>query len=265
MDCLIYSSCRMHKWFTPTEIHTRFCSHRELKAALVLFPATKQDSSSLTCDWKCSEQTLPIRATSYQTQSGAQVQSVQTPCAKVAHRARGFPAQDVRCLRQCLIPGDQPKSRGSYILALSAGLTIINSMWFSAQSDTAPRPQTCPLINQTSVGFTARGRGLQCGNWRGKNISHLSARETCTAHAGSLAAARATSPVGGREQSERERVVSFVSSPPVVITRMILDLIDLLIPWSALWLQLRAYVINHWPWNPEMGSSLGPAVSQLLF
>lgn len=60
-----------------------------------------------------------------------------------------------------------------------------------------------------------------------------------------------------------ENCRSFVSSSPVVIARTILDLIDLLIPWPSLWVQLCVDVIG--PWNPEMDVSLGPAVSQLPF
>lgn len=264
MDCLISSSCRMHKSFTPTENHSRLASHCKLKPALLVFPASKQDLSSLTCDWKCSEQTPPIRATSYLTQSGVHMQSVQTPCAKVALYASGLHAQeDVTCLRQSLISADHLKSRGSYTFVLSAGPTIINLMWFSSQFNPAPRPQTCPLINQTSLGFTARGRRLQCGNWRGENISHLvqgSERSINVHRACMISVGKSHFP---RRRERAERVVSFVSSSPDGITRTLLDWIDLLAPWPSLRLQLCAYVISHWPWTPEMDSSPGPAVSQL--
>lgn len=254
----------MHKSFTTTENHSSSASHRELKAAPLLFLESKQDSSPLTCDWKWSEQTPPIRATSYLTQSSVHMQSVKTLCAKVALCASGLHAQeDVTCLRQSLITADQLKSRGSYTLVLSAGPTIINLMWFSSQFNPAPRPQTCPLINQTTLGFTARGRRLQCGNCRGENISHLvqaSERSINVHRACMTSVGKSHFP---RRRERAERVVSFVSSSPDGITRTLSDLIDLLVPWPSLRLQLCAYVISRWPWNLEMDSSPGPAVSLL--
>lgn len=174
---------------------------------------------------------------------------MQTPWAKGALYASGLRAQDVIRLRQSLNPGDQTTSPGSYFLVLSAGLTIINSMWFSSQSNPAPRPQTCLLINMTSLGFTARGRQLQCGKWRGENIFHLvqggersiNVHRTCMI---SLGESHYT-----RRKERAERVVSFVSSSPGGITRRTLDLKDLFIPWPPRWLQLCAYVVSHWPWN----------------
>lgn len=261
MGCLISSSCGMHKSFPPTENPTRLVCHCELKAALVLFPVTKQETWSLACDWKCSEQTLPIPATSDQTQSSAHALTVQTPC--VALYARGLRAEDVTRLRQSLIPWGNPKSRGSYISVLSAGQTIISWVWFSSQFDSASPPQTCPLINQTSPGVTARGRRLR--RWKLERRKYLppgAQRWALYQRAPRMHdLSRRESLPQAEERGENCR--SFAGSSPVVIARTILDLIDLLIPWPSLWVQLCVDVIG--PSNPEMDFSLGPAVSQLPF
>lgn len=181
----------MHKSFPPTENQTRLVSHCELKAALVLFPVTKQETWSLACDWKCTEQTLPVPATSDQTQSGAHALTVQTPCVKVALYARGLRAQDVTRLRQSLFPWGNPKSRGSYFSVLSARQTIISWVGFSSQFDSASRPQNLSAHQSDLPGFHSTRTTTAVLESGEEKISPtwctaVSALSTCTAHAWSL-------------------------------------------------------------------------------
>lgn len=207
----------------------------------MLFPVTKQETWSLACDWKCSEQTLPIPATSDQTQSGAHALTVQTPCVKVALYARGLHARDVMASESDCVQ----QSKVTWLLYFGFVCKTDSNQLDAIQLTIRPGPSPTTLsAHQSDVpGFHSTWTTTAALETGEEKISPtwctaVSALSTCTVHAWSLWE-WVTSPGRGKGREERgDGVVSFVSPCPVVITRTILDLIDLLSPCPSYWVQL---------------------------